>query len=36
MLWLLAKYGEYSGVGIKNAIGMGAINVKNEKRENKK
>ena len=36
VLWLLAKYGEYSGVGIKNAIGMGAINVKYEKRENKK
>lgn len=27
LTWMLLKYGEYSGVGIKTALGMGAINV---------
>ena len=27
MAWMLAKFGEYAGVGIKTGIGMGAIKV---------
>ena len=30
---LLLKYGEYSGVGIKSSIGMGAIRVQNIERK---
>ena len=27
MAWMLAKFGEYSGVGIKTGIGMGAMRI---------
>lgn len=37
LVWMLMKFGEYSGVGIKTAMGMGSINVlesRNGKKQN--
>ena len=31
LAWLLAAFGEYSGVGIKTSMGMGAMRVVEEK-----
>ena len=33
LLNCLLKYGEYSGIGIKSAIGMGAVNIRNVERK---